>query len=121
MIPGQACNIGKTLSTEAERESVEAIQYLEAREANLQLRDEMPSHVEQKSCQYADDRAAMVAIAECCTTFGIVSQGASEQGGHFANTLGQAVARQLKVTHCFTSDYASWANGAVEVACRSVL
>jgi hypothetical protein len=121
MIPVPACNIGKTLSTEAERESVEVIQHLKAREANLQLRDEMPSHMGQKSCQYADGRAAMVAIAECCTTFGTVSQGASEQEGHFANTLTQPVARQLMETHYFTSDYVSWAKGAVEVACRSVL
>jgi hypothetical protein len=57
----------------------------------------------------------------CCTTFGTVSQWASEQGGHFANTFTQAVARQLKVTHRWTTAYAPWTDGTVQVFCRSVL
>jgi hypothetical protein len=71
--------------------------------------------------QYADVCTTKATIEACCTTFGTVSQWASEQGGHFAYTFTQAVARQLKVTHRWTTAYAPWTDGTVEVVCRSVL
>jgi hypothetical protein len=71
--------------------------------------------------QYADVCTTKAAIEASCTTFGTVSQWASEQGGHFANKFTQAVARQLKVTHRGTTAYAPWTDGTVEVVCRSVL
>jgi hypothetical protein len=71
--------------------------------------------------QYADFCTTKAAIEACCTTFGTVSHWASEQGGHFANTFTQAVARQLKVTHRSKTAYPPWTDGTVEVVCRSVL
>jgi transposase InsO family protein len=74
-----------------------------------------------RPCKAADDKSATRAIVEWCAAFGIVHEWASDQGRHFCNTLLAAVAAELRVKHRFTTAYAPWANGTVEVVCRQVL
>jgi Integrase core domain len=87
----------------------------------LILKDDHTNYAWLRACKNADGDSAVQAILERCSAFGIVHDWCSDQGRHFVSLLMQSVARELRVKHRFTTAYAPWANGTVEVVCRSVL
>jgi RNase H-like domain found in reverse transcriptase/Integrase zinc binding domain len=87
----------------------------------LILKDDPTNYTWLRACKNADGDSAVQAILEWCSAFGIVHDWCSDQGRHFVILLMQSVARELRVKHRFTTAYAAWANGTVEVVCRSVL
>jgi transposase InsO family protein len=87
----------------------------------LILKDCLSNYVWLRPCKEADGTIAMRVIVEWCAAFRIVHKWASDQGHHFCNTLMAAVAAELRVRYRFTTAYAPWAKGTVEVACRQTL
>ena len=51
-------------------------------------------------------------------TFGVCHTWVSDQGSHFKNEVIEALKRQLGAHHHFTTAYAPWSNGTVEVMNR---
>jgi IS30 family transposase len=87
----------------------------------LVLKDDHTNYTWLRPSRIADGESAVHAVLELCSTFGIVHNWCSDQGRNFVKFLMQSVARELRVQHRFTTAYAPWANGNVEMVCRIVL
>jgi phage gp16-like protein len=87
----------------------------------LILKDDIINFVWLRPYKAADGTSSKRTIVEWYATFRIVHEWAYDQSRHFCNTFLAAVAAELRVRHRFTTAYAPWENGTVEVVCRRVL
>ena len=87
----------------------------------LVLKDDFSNFIRLALCKFADGAETIGAMLEYFRAYGVVPNWISDQGRHFVNDLVKKVSARLRCSHSFTTSYAPWANGTIEVANRSVL
>ena len=84
----------------------------------LVVRDDMSGFVKLYPAATADAQTTAASLMDWFATFGVCHTWVSDQGSHFKNEVIEALKRQLGAHHHFTTVYAPWSNGTVEVMNR---
>lgn len=87
----------------------------------LIVKDDLSSYVWLRPFIHADAASTVALLRDWMAAFGVCRMLISDQGSHFMNSVMQALARELRLSHHFTIAYSPWANGTVEVVNREVL
>ena len=87
----------------------------------LVLKDKFSKFVWLFPCVNANSAAAVDAILQWSTLFGVPLTWISDQGSHFKNEVMTDLNNRLGANHHFTTAYCPWSNGSVERVNRNVL
>ncbi len=84
----------------------------------LVIRDDMSGFVKLYPAGSADAETTAACLMDWFATFGVCHTWVSDQGSHFKNEVIEGLRHQLGAHHHFTTAYAPWSNGTVEVMNR---
>jgi transposase InsO family protein len=87
----------------------------------LLIKDDLSGYLWLLPSASADAAATVDALSLWFAAFGVATTWVSDRGSHFKNLVIDALRKNLRSQHHFTTASSPWENGTVERACREVL